>query len=58
MVWWIMNGWLENFSYRITLSPMVFVFTGLALIATAWITLGVLTYKTAQANPAETLKSE
>lgn len=58
MVWWIMNGWLENFSYRIAVSPLVFLFTGLGLIAISWITLSFLTFKTAQVNPAETLKSE
>ncbi|HTH55345.1 MAG TPA: ABC transporter permease [Cyclobacteriaceae bacterium] len=58
LVWWIMNGWLENFSYRINVSPLVFVFTGLGLIAISWLTLSFLTIKTAQINPAETLKSE
>lgn len=58
MVWWVMNGWLENFSYRIAISPLVFVLTGLGLIAIAWLTLSFLTFKTTQVNPAETLKSE
>lgn len=58
MVWWIMSGWLENFSYRITVGPTVFIFTGLGLILIAWLTLSFLTIKTVQVNPAETLKSE
>ncbi len=58
LVWWVMNGWLQNFSYRITISPLVFIITGLSLVLIAWITLGFLTVKTANVNPAETLKSE
>ncbi|MBI1769298.1 MAG: ABC transporter permease [Bacteroidetes bacterium] len=58
LVWWVMSGWLENFSYRITVNPLVFVVTGIGLILIAWITLSFLTIKTAQINPAETLKSE
>ncbi len=58
LVWWVMNGWLQNFSYRITINPIVFVITGLSLVLIAWITLGFLTVKTASVNPAETLKAE
>ncbi len=58
LVWLVMKGWLQNFSYRITISPLVFVITGIGLILLTWITLSFLTIKTAQVNPAETLKSE
>ena len=58
LVWWVMNDWLKNFSYRIDISPVVFIATGVGLVLIAWITLGILTVKTARVNPAETLKSE
>ncbi len=58
LVWWVMNDWLKNFSYRIEISPLVFITTGIGLMLISWITLGILTVKTAQVNPAETLKSE
>lgn len=58
LVWWVMNKWLENFSNRISVSPLVFVVTGLVLVLASWITLSVLTARTARVNPAETLKSE
>ncbi len=58
LVWWVMSRWLQNFSYKITISPMVFVFTGLGLVLIAWATLSFLTMKAAKVNPAETLKSE
>jgi putative ABC transport system permease protein len=58
LVWWLMNSWLQNFSYRITINPVLFLFTGVALVLVSWLTLSVLTMKTARVNPAETLKAE
>jgi putative ABC transport system permease protein len=58
LVWWAMNDWLKNFSYRIEVGPVVFIAAGIGLVLIAWITLGILTVKTARVNPAETLKSE
>ncbi len=58
LVWWVMNGWLENFTFRTTINPLIFIASGILLIAVAWITLSYLTIKIARVNPAETLKSE
>ena len=58
LVWWMMNRWLENFSYRTVISPMVFGVSGILLIAITWGTLSYLTLKIARVNPAETLRSE
>ena len=58
LTWWIMSDWLQNFSFRIDISPMVFIGAAVLLIAICWITLSYLTIKTTQLNPAETLKSE
>lgn len=56
--WWIMDRWLLNFAYRISIDPLAFVISGLALIAIAWVTLSYFTVQTARLNPAETLKNE
>lgn len=58
LAWWIMNSWLQNFSYRISIHPIVFVGSGLALILIAWVTLSYFTVKASRLNPAETLKNE
>jgi len=55
---WLMNSWLQNFSYRVALNPLTFIGAGLLLIVIAWVTLGYLTLRVAQTNPATTLKSE
>jgi putative ABC transport system permease protein len=56
--WWVMNQWLQNFSFRIEISPLVFVGAAVLLLAICWVTLSYLTLKTTRLNPAETLKSE
>ncbi|HZY81109.1 MAG TPA: FtsX-like permease family protein, partial [Cyclobacteriaceae bacterium] len=56
--WWVMSGWLENFSFRIEISPLVFIGAAVVLIAICWLTLSYLTLKTTRLNPAETLKRE
>lgn len=58
LTWWMMDRWLDNFSYQVTIHPFVFVVSGLLLLLISWITLSYLTLKTSRLNPAETLKSE
>jgi putative ABC transport system permease protein len=58
VAWWIMDQWLDNFIYQTDIPPTIFVYSGLGLMAMAWLTLGYLTFKTARVNPAESLKAE
>ncbi len=58
LVWWAMDNWLENFTFRTTINPLIFVGTGALLIVAAWITLSHLLWKASTINPAETLKNE
>lgn len=56
--WWAMNRWLNNFSYRTEVNPLIFISVGSLLMLVAWGTLSYLTLKVARTNPAETLKGE
>jgi putative ABC transport system permease protein len=58
VIWWIMNNWLENFTFRTTINPLSFVGSGMLLLTIAWATLSYLLWKVSMVNPAETLKSE
>lgn len=58
VAWWLMSGWLANFSYQISIQPLVFIASGVLLIVIAWATLAYFTVKAARLNPAETLRSE
>jgi putative ABC transport system permease protein len=56
--WWLMDQWMNNFTYQVGIGPAVFVLSGFLLILVSWATLGYLTLKTSRINPAETLKAE
>ena len=58
LAWWLMSDWLQNFSYRVSIHPFVFIASGVVLIVVAWVTLSYFTVKAAKLNPAETLKNE
>jgi len=56
--WYLMNGWLQTFTYRI--SPGVWVFVGAITISLliGWATVGYKAVHAALANPVKSLKSE
>ena len=58
LVWWIMDGWLQNFAFRMAIHPLLFIMPAFLLLAFAWCTLGYLTWRVSNVNPAETLRSE
>jgi len=58
LTWFIMNSWLQDFSYRITVSWVVFAgAAGTILLVTA-ITLSIQAIRAAVANPVHCLRSE
>jgi putative ABC transport system permease protein len=56
--YFIVSRWLENFVFRISLDGWIFAGAGMAALVTAWITVGIQTFKSASVNPTECLKSE
>lgn len=57
-VWFLMNEWLENFAYKITIGPMVFIAGFLATLAIAVLTVGYRSFKAARMNPIHSLRYE
>jgi ABC-type antimicrobial peptide transport system permease subunit len=57
-VWFVMNKWLENFAYKITIGPLVFVAGFLVTLLIAVITVGYRSFKAAIVNPIESLRYE
>jgi putative ABC transport system permease protein len=51
-----MNKWLENFSYKISLSWMIFALAGLSAILIAILTVSVQSWKASVSNPVEALR--
>ncbi|MEO3408464.1 ABC transporter permease [Mucilaginibacter sp. CAU 1740] len=56
--WYIMNGWLQTFVYRISMSAWIFVLAIVSSLLIAWITVGYKAVKAALANPVKSLRSE
>jgi putative ABC transport system permease protein len=56
--WYIMNGWLQNFAYRIPLSAWVFVSAIIISTIIALLTVGYKAVKAALVNPVKSLRSE
>jgi putative ABC transport system permease protein len=58
LAWIAVSHWLKNYAYKIDLNAWVFLFSGLASICIALLTIGLLTYKAAHTNPVKSLRTE
>ncbi|HYJ65408.1 MAG TPA: FtsX-like permease family protein, partial [Parafilimonas sp.] len=58
IAYYIMHKWLQNYSYRISLSASIFLLAMLGSIVIAWITVGQRAIKAAIANPVKSLRTE
>jgi putative ABC transport system permease protein len=58
IAWYIINQWLQNFPYRMQLNVWMFAITVIIAIVVAFATLSFQTFRTANANPVESLRSE
>lgn len=56
--WFIMNKWLEGFSYRIGLSPWIFIASGAVSILIALVSIFFQTLRAAHSNPADAIRAE
>ena len=56
--YYFMHKWLQDFTYRIPISPDIFILAIIASITIAWATVGYKAVKAALANPVKSLRSE
>ena len=56
--WWLMNNWLESFSYRVAFSASVFFTAGASVMAITLFTVIFQSVKAAVANPVKSLRDE
>ncbi|UCE40267.1 MAG: ABC transporter permease [Candidatus Aminicenantes bacterium] len=54
----VMNQWLRSFAYRINMGIWLFVFSGLLAVGIALATVSFQAFKTARANPIDSLRYE
>lgn len=58
VAWYVMNHWLENFTFRIKMNAWIFIIAVLISVFIAWIAVGFKSIKAALANPVKSLRSE
>jgi ABC-type antimicrobial peptide transport system permease subunit len=58
IAWYFMNEWLQEYTYRITISLWFFATTIISSLIIAWLTVGQTAIRAAIANPVKSLRSE
>ncbi|MDX2048012.1 MAG: FtsX-like permease family protein [Chitinophagaceae bacterium] len=56
--WWVMNKWLEDFAFRISIGWWVFALAGVLALLIAFVTVSFQAIKAAIANPVKSLRTE
>jgi putative ABC transport system permease protein len=56
--WWLMNKWLQEFTYKISISWTVFALSTLGTLSIALLTMAWHCLKSANANPVRSLRTE
>ena len=55
--WYFMKQWLADYSYRIALSPLIFIVAGLFCLLISFLAVFFQSWKAANANPVESVKN-
>ncbi|TAE28573.1 MAG: FtsX-like permease family protein [Candidatus Kapaibacterium sp.] len=58
LAYWVSSKWLEDFAYKIDLGAGVFVLAGSVAIVVAFLTVAGQSWRAAEANPVQSLRSE
>ena len=56
--WWFANSWLLNFEYRISISPLTFVWIVGFMMITTFSVVFLAGYKVARSSPADAIRNE
>lgn len=58
VTWYLIQQWQQNFTVQSAINPLRFLAAGLAVFVFAWLTIGLLSFRAARANPANALRAE
>ncbi|MGC3948617.1 MAG: ABC transporter permease [Chryseolinea sp.] len=58
ITWILINKWEQNFTLQAAINPLRFVLAGLCVLVFAWLTIALLSYRAATANPTKALRTE
>jgi putative ABC transport system permease protein len=58
LAWWLMNDWLKDFAYRVSIGWWIFLAAAIIAIIIAFVTIGFQAVKAAMSNPVKSLRTE
>lgn len=58
VIWYFMKQWLSDYSYRISLNPLIFITAGVFCLFISFITVFFQSYRAANANPVESIANK
>lgn len=58
LTWWIMDRWLQQFTYRVTVEWWMVVSTGAVALLLTWVIVGLQSAKAAMVNPVKSMRNE
>jgi putative ABC transport system permease protein len=58
VAWYVMNKWLQDFAYHVSIGWLTFAFTAVIALSVALLTISFQAFRAAVANPVKSLRSE
>ena len=58
LTWWLMSDWLQNYTYRVSISGWMFGIVGSMVLLLTLLIVGLNTIKAAMSNPVKSLRTE
>jgi putative ABC transport system permease protein len=58
IAYFLMSNWFEQYAYHINVSAWTMLFLGFVIFVIAFVSISVRCLKTANANPADSLRNE
>jgi putative ABC transport system permease protein len=58
LTWWLMSDWLQNYTYRVSISVWMFGIVGSMVLLLTLLIVGLNTIKAAMSNPVKSLRTE
>ena len=58
IAWYVVEQWLTDFAYRISINPLWFILAGLIALFISMLTISYQAFRAAMLNPVESLRSE
>jgi putative ABC transport system permease protein len=58
ITWYLIQRWEQNFTLQAVINPLRFLLAGVSVFVFAWLTIGLLSFRAATANPTTALRTE